>query len=307
MDRRHFLNTAATGAAALASAAALPNVLAADTAQWPIAIFEKVFEGLSYEELADAIHKIGAEGVEATIRPGGHIAPEVAEDEVPKMAEALAKHDKKILIAATGIKQADASSEKQLRILKQAGVTHYRMSHYHYDLAKPILPQLRDYTHMARGLAALNQEIGIQGLYQNHSGENSRRGYLGALGLDAAMMLAEINPDHIGIAFDTRHLRKDTGSSWETAAAALRPHVRSIYVKDGIWHGERGDQYKDVPLDEGFVNQGVFNTMRQGLAPMPLCIHMEWLGYRIFPKAEIPDAIAANRRDVQTLRNWLTN
>jgi sugar phosphate isomerase/epimerase len=218
------------------------------------------------------------------------------------MQAAMKKRGKRILIAATHIRRVDEPyTESLLRTLKSEGVTHYRMGHYTFDHAKPLMKQVRNYAAQAKDLAALNQDIGIQGLYQNHSGARN----LGALGWDAAMMLEGIDPKALGMAFDTRHLRMDTGSSWQTAVAVCHPHIRSIYVKDGIWHGERGDKYKDVALDSGFVNLKVFNTIRKGLAPMPLCIHMEWLGYRVFKKQEIPSAIEAHQRDIATLRRWM--
>lgn len=275
---------------------------------WPIAIFQKVFEGLSYQELAQAISQIGADGIEATIRKGGYIQPAKAADEVPKLVEALKAQGKRIVIAATSVARADdPESAKVLKVLKSVGITHYRMSHYEYDLSRPILAQVKNFAAQARELAALNAEVGIQGLYQNHSGSSVSKGYLGALGVDVAMMLDGIDPNWLGLAFDTRHLCKDTGSSWHTALAACKPHIRSIYVKDGSWIGPRGDQYKDVPLDTGFVNQTVFNEIRAGMSPVPLCIHMEWLGYRVFKKEEIPSAIDAHQRDIAALRRWLAS
>jgi hypothetical protein len=107
------------------------------------------------------------------------------------------------------------------------------------------------------------------------------------------------------MALDTRHLIKDTGSSWKTAVAACKPHLRSIYVKDGLWHGQRGDEYKDTALDTGFVNRTVFNEIRRDVNPVPMCIHMEWLGYRVFGKEEIPAAIEAHRKDLAVLRSWV--
>ncbi len=276
-------------------------------ASWPIAIFEKVFEGLNYEELAEAVAQTGADGIEATIRKGGHIEPAAAADEVPKMNAALAAKGKRILIAATSIARADdPDALGVLKTLKAAGITHYRMSHYQLKLGKPMLEQVRNFAAQARDLAVLNAEVGIQGLYQNHSGSSAAQGYLGALGWDAAMMLEGIDPKSLGLAFDTRHLCKDTGSSWHTAVAVCKPHIRSIYVKDGIWLGPRGDQYKDVPLDTGFVNKTVFNEIRSGLEPMPLCIHMEWLGYRVFKKHEIPSAVEAHQKDITALKQWLS-
>ena len=119
------------------------------------------------------------------------------------------------------------------------------------------------------------------------------------------MMLKGIDPEALGLALDTRHLMKDTGSSWRVAVEACRSFIRSIYVKDGIWYGPRGDQYKDVPLDTGFVNDAVFDYIREGLPPMPICIHMEHMGYRVFEKHEIPAAITAHQKDIAALRRWM--
>ena len=192
MKRRRFIRNGAF--AALATQ--VNFVKAANDSRWPIAIFEKVFEGLSYSELAQALAEIGADGVEATIRPGGHIEPKVAQAEVPKMQAALKAKGQRIVIAATHIRSVDEPTTRPLlETLVQNRVTHYRMGHYHYDLAKPLMPQLKQFAKQVAELAELNKELGIQGLYQNHSGSSSyKRGYVGALGWDAAMMLEGVDP-----------------------------------------------------------------------------------------------------------------
>lgn len=304
LTRRRFVQQLGFASAAAATGARCFGAAAAKRYEAPIAVFEKVFEALNYDELADALDQIGADGVEATIRPNGHIKPEAAAEEVPKMQAALGKRGKRIVIAATDVRRAEEPlAATLLKTLKANGVSVYRMGHYSFDLDRPLKPQLNDFAQQAKGLAALNKEIGIQGLYQNHSGGK----YVGALIWDAVRMLDGIEPDALGLALDTRHLIRDTGSSWKTALAACKPHIRAIYVKDGLWYGPRGDQYKDVPLDTGFVNASIFREIRRGLPPLPLCIHMEWLGYRVFPKHEIPDAIKAYQRDLAALRRWLAS
>jgi len=301
--RRQFVRQLALFSVAVQAGRTCLGAATADVGGSPIAVFEKVFEALNYDELAEALDQIGADGVEATICANGHIKPEAAADEIPKLQAALSKGGKRIVIAATDVRRADTpGTAALLRTLKANGITHYRMGHYYLDLDRPLKPQVADFAKQANDLAALNKEVGIQGLYQNHSGGK----YLGGLIWDAVYMLDGIAPDALGLALDTRHLIKDTGSSWRTALAACKPHIRSIYVKDGLWYGPRGDQYKDVPLDTGFVNASIFREIRRGLAPLPLCIHMEWLGYRVFPKHEIPDAIKAHQRDLAALRRWLT-
>lgn len=272
--------------------------------RWPIAVFEKVFEGLSYEELADAMVQIGADGVEATIRPGGHIAPEKAAEEVPKMQSAMRQRGKQIVIAATHISSVDDPfAEQLLQTFQALGISHYRLGYYRLDASKPLKPQVANYAAQARDLAAMNQEIGIQGLYQNHSGSR----YLGSLLWDLAYLLDDIDPNGIGIALDLRHMRADTGTSWKTAVQLARPHLRSIYVKDAVWRGPRSNELTDVPLDQGFVTDELFQHVRAGLSPMPLCLHVEHLGYRVFEKHEIPRAIEAHRQDIATLQRWMSS
>ncbi len=48
-----------------------------------------------------------------------------------------------------------------------------------------------------------------------------------------------------------------------------------------------------------------FKFLRHGLKPMPLSIHMEYLGYRVFEKPEMPAAIQAQQHDIQVLHKWL--
>lgn len=274
-------------------------------AEWPIAIFEKAFEGLTFAELADAVAATGADGVEATIRPGGHVEPEEAVEQLPRMVEALRSRGKRVIIAATDIHSVDQPhAETLLNTLKQNGVDHYRLGYYHLDLEKPVRPQLAQASARVRELAALNAEIGIQGLYQNHAG-GGRRAYVGSLGWDAAMLVQDVPPQHVALAIDTRHLRRDTGSSWRTALAICKPHLGAIYVKDGRWVGERNERYDDVPLGTGAVTKDTFDAIQKGLPPVPICLHVEWIGYRRFEQHEMSTAIEAHRRDVRTLRAWL--
>ena len=96
ISRRYFVQQLAlASAAATTGLRGLPAV-ASEQQDLPIAIFEKVFEALNYDELADAVAQIGADGVEATVRGNGHIKPEAAADEVPKMQAALQKRGKRI-------------------------------------------------------------------------------------------------------------------------------------------------------------------------------------------------------------------
>jgi len=270
-------------------------------AGYPIVVFEKPIQNLSYDVIGEELAKMGLQGIEATVRKGGHIDPKQAEAEVPKMVASLAKNGQKALIAATNVLEVNAETEKLLYILKANGIRHYRMDYYRYDLKKSPLAQLRENTAKLKDLAVMNKEIGVQSLYQIHSGHQ----YAGSLSWDAAIMFEKIDPDHAAVAFDLRHIRGETGNSFEMALANLRPHIRSIYVKDAIWGGERTNQLKNVPLDTGFVDKATFDMVREGLGVMPLSLHMEWGKSQLYPKDEVMEALKFIARDVKTLKSWL--
>jgi hypothetical protein len=297
MKRRHFL--AQSGLASVGGG--LVSAKKTKPPTWPIVVFEKPIQTLNYDRMGEELSKMGLQGIEATIRRGGHIDPKDAETDVPKMVASLAKNGQKAIIAASNVNAADEKSAEYLRLLKANGITKYRMDYYRYDLKKDLLPQVKEATAKLKDLESMNKEIGMQALYQIHAGAK----YAGSLAWDAAMMFKKVNPDYAAIAFDLRHVRVGTGLSFETALAAMRKHVRSIFVKDARWGGERSDKIKNVPLDTGIVNKKTFEAVKKGHSAMPLSLHMEWGESAIYPKEDVMEAVKNVARDAKVLKSWL--
>src|SRR5688572_26660184 len=108
--RRTFLkSSSATAAAALTSHLSLltsHSALAAD-AKGPseYCFFTKHLHGLSFDQIADIAADVGVQGIEAPIRPGGHVEPDRIEEDLPKLAEALKKRGLKLTIMTSGINE----------------------------------------------------------------------------------------------------------------------------------------------------------------------------------------------------------
>lgn len=296
--RRHFL--AQTGLASLGLARG-QSVEKKIGPQWPIVVFEKPMQTLAYDRMGEELAKMEVQGIEATIRRGGHIEPRRAAEEVPKMVAALAKNGQKALIAACNVGSTAKEDVEFLKILKAHGITRYRMDYFRYDLKKDLLPQLRDFTQKLREMNAMNEELGMQALYQIHAGAK----YAGSLGWDAAFMFEEANPAATAVAFDLRHIRSGSGLSWETVIALLEKHLGSVYVKDARWSGPRGRTLRNVPLDTGMVDQKSFQAVVAGQDPMPLSLHMEWGKAPVYPGDEVFEAVENIARDVRVLKSWL--
>ncbi len=275
---------------------------AADAAKWPVAIFTKGFQTQSYEQLAEAVVQIGADGIEAPLRRGGHIEPARIGEELPKMVEALARHDKRVLIATTDITAAGDETATVLKALRDNGVTHYRMGYYRYVDGESRLQQVRRFAEQAKELAALNEAIGVIGIYQNHAGDR----YLGHVIWDLAMLLEGIDSPSLGVALDIRHLRAEIGVSWRSMIELIRPHVLSVFAKNSVWANGQSPQIKNVPLDQGMADRQMFRSIWKGIAePAPLSVHVEYLGHDPFPPETTEELVAASQHDVSVLREWM--
>lgn len=269
---------------------------------WPpkknsVCVFTKPFNSLSFDQLADQVAELGVDGIEAPIRRGGHVAPRNIADELPKLVEALAKRDLEITILASDINDpTDPMTANTLQTAADLGIRRYRMKYFKYDLSKPVVEQLDHWKSVLRDLAAMNRDIGIQGIYQNHAGKNT----FGAPIWDLQYALNGINVEEIGVAYDIRHATVEGGQSWPISFNLIRPHIDTVYVKDFAWEGKK---VKNVPLGSGLIDPKFFAMLAKSNFSGPISLHQEYLDHN--QPSLVPDHLAAFKNDVNQLHSWL--
>ncbi|MEX1039529.1 MAG: sugar phosphate isomerase/epimerase family protein [Pirellulaceae bacterium] len=291
INRRQALQTTlGAGLAALTGS----HLMAEETDQRSkLVTFTKPLQSLSYDDLADRIAECGFEGIEAPVRSGGHIVPEDVEEELPKMVEALKKRDLTIEILTSSINSVDSpNAERTLQVAKELGIKQYRMAYYRYDLKKPIPRQLREFGAKLKDLVAMNQEIGIQGSYQNHSGDR----YVGAPLWDLYHIMREHPAEAIGSGFDIGHATIEGSKSWPIQWNLFQTHLASVYIKDFQWIE---GQPRWVPLGEGQLSGKFFESLRQSTFRGPITLHIEYGDHAVQPM------LANMKRDVATLKKLL--
>lgn len=298
VTRRRFLQQAGVACAV----GGLVNAQEAKESRedWPIILFEKPVQGLSYEEIADEVAKMGLRGLEATIRPTGHILPENAAKEIPGMMKALDAAGLDTVIAATRLIDATPETSDFLKILRDNGITKYRTEYFNYSRDGDPLAEMRGFRKRAQKLAELNARLGMEGIYQLHSGGRNS----GSLLWDMALILEGIDPKHFGLGFDLRHTKTDGGLSWEMTEKLARKHIRAIYVKDAKWGGDQSDKLVNAPLGTGFVTEKMFNRVRKNQSPMPISLHMEWGKHQLYPAETAREAWPLIRQDAEVLKKW---
>lgn len=298
--RRHFLGSALAGAASLATGAAAASAASAR----PICAFTKHLQGLSYADIAGIAAEAGLDGIEAPVRPGGHVEPARVKDELPRLVEALRAQNLELTILTSGINQVSAEqyTEDVLRTAKALGVKRFRMMYYKYDLKSPIEPQLAEWKPKIHDLVQLCDEIGIQPLLQNHSGKD----YFGAPIWDAWSLMKSYRPEQWGFALDTYHTTVEAGMSWPIDVSLISSHIQAVYFKDVQWLSP--GKADGVPLGTGMVNKDMAKTVLKGDFSGPISLHTEYMkGDAARDPQFVKDSLEAFKRDLKVLREWISS
>jgi len=260
MTRRQFIQAAATAPAFLALGAEKPF-------KQPVVIFSKLYQELklSFDESAAVTAEAGLDGIDCTVRPKGEIEPEKAADEMPRYAEALRKHKVKMMLLTTGINGVDSTNaETILRMAKKLGIHYYRLGFSKQEPVASVKPRLKE-------LAALNKQIGVCAIFQNHSQGKSKTPYTGGDLNQMLEIMQALPPEQMGVAFDLGHALATHGNEWSKHFEALKPWIKIAYIKD----------YK---IGTGFVGYGegdfgqtdYFHRLRAMNYRAPLSMHIEY-------------------------------
>lgn len=298
--RRDFLKVGTVaGAASLLPSFTSTAVAAVPSGPSEYCFFTKHLHGLSFDQIADIAADVGVQGIEAPIRPGGHVEPERIEEDLPKLAEALKKRGLGITIMTSGINEVSAAqnTEKVLRTAKANGVQRYRMNYNKYDLSKPIWPQLDEWRAKFKDLIALSKEIGIQPLYQNHSGKD----YLGAPVWDVFQLMQDYPAKDWSFAFDIFHATVEGSLSWPLELNLVRERIGAAYFKNFKWGAKKAE---GCPLGEGVVDKSYVTMLKKlgynGIASL----HVEYLKGSVKDAAYLEEAVKATKRDFAVLKEW---
>jgi sugar phosphate isomerase/epimerase len=297
LSRRQFLKHSAIATAAATLLPAAVTAAAPDkTGPWKFCAFEKPLTFLSFDELADLMAELGFDGIEAAVRPGGHVLPERVEEDLPKFVEALKKRGLEITILTSGIDSVDqAHTEKVLRTAAKLGIKRYRMLWWKYDLKQPVWRQVEALRPVLKELVALNRDAGISGLYQNHAGADM----FGASLWDIYALIKDYAPNDIGLAYDIRHAQVEAGLSWPAQFHLVKSHVTAVCVKDFAWDEAN---VKSVPLGTGRVDKKIISLIKEAKFAGPMSVHVEYSTSDDKDKNVLGEAF---RKDFETLRAWL--
>lgn len=287
--------------AVLAGAAALLATPASARPKLKVSIFSKHLHFVEGPELAKAAAELGFDGVDLTVRKGGHIAPERVKETLPSVVKTMRGHGLDVPMVTTEIVDADTPyAEDIVRTAAELGIRHYRFGGFKYTADQPIAAQIEGFKPRLEKLAKLNAKYQATAMYHTHSGV----GLVGAPIWDLYILMKDIDPKLVGMNYDIGHATIEGGlggwiASWRVAGA----HVRGIAVKDFVWAKDQRGRWREqwCPIGEGMVHWAEWLPMVAASDfNGPLQVHFEYP----LPQ-DRPGIYAAYRKDLDALRGFL--
>jgi len=262
-------------------------------------LFSKHLPELNWGDLGRAVKDAGFEGVDLTVRPGGHVLPERAADDLPRAIEALTAQGVKVPMITTDLTSANAPAARPiLQAAAKAGVRYFKTGYWRYSSSPDVRAQVAAAGTALEGLAALAREYGIEMGFHNH------QAYIGAALWDIAPHIDRLDARWAGYYFDPRHaVAEGGGGAWKAATHLVASRLKMVAVKDCRWvKSAKGWAIENCPLGEGQVDWTfVGRVLGDAQFAGPISVHLE---YEIPPGTT--HTLDAAKRDLAVARRFLT-
>jgi sugar phosphate isomerase/epimerase len=252
--------------------------------------------------LAAAVKSLGFTGIDLTVRPGGHVAPERAAEDLPRFLKAVRDEGVAVPMITTALVSSSEPTARPILATAGAhGVALFKPGYYRYafaDVRKELADTARGAARAGRTGRAVRRRARLPQPRRVRRRRSVGRGSV----LDA------LPPRWAGYYFDVRHAVVEGGDGgWRSALSAVAPRLKMIAVKDFFWEkGPRGWQQRNCPLGEGMVDWKAFYAAiaRSGFAG-PVSLHLEYEIAGATAAAKEEATLAAAARDLAVLKAGL--
>lgn len=267
MHRRHFLT--ALGTAPLAAQTVTPAV------RPTLCIFSKHLAQFDWKQAGVRAREMGFEGVDLTVRPGGHVLPERVAEDLPLAVQAIRDAGLSVPMITTGLTSlADPAARPTIDTMRRLGIPYLKPGYWRYSAEKSALQSIAEARLGFRGLSALARRAGVTLGLHNHSGA-----YVGAGFWEYREMLMEADPGFAGYYFDPAHATLEGGVGvWRVSLELATPRLKMVAAKDAVWERQNGRwRPKWLPLGEGMVDWKVcFEQFAKARFTGPISLHVEY-------------------------------
>ena len=273
-------------------------------------LFTDNLSDLSFEEVCREIKKVDFEGVDLTLRPGGHVLPENAEMGLSAAHATADRLDVTIPMASTAITDVDSPhAEDIVASCAHYGVRRIKLGYWRYEPFGTIQKQLDEARKKLERIVPLTKKYKIMPCVHVHSGDILANG-----GAVLYLLLKDFSPDDVGAYVDPMHMTVEGGSyGWEMGLDLLIPWVSLVGIKNFRWQqvkrneqGQMEFRTQYVPLADGQANLSRFmQRLREIKYDGVVSLHSEYKGRSSFRVLNTQELLAQSGKDLQFLKSLI--
>ncbi len=242
-DRREFLGHVAAvglGATIAGNAATVNGATANASAKTDqFCAFTESFQDWPIPKVCERFRDIGLDGLDLTVRPGGHIEPTDAVSTLPSAAKAAKENGVAILMLSTAITDDSKLSEQILATAADAGIDRVKLGYFRYSAFGKLMAELDEARRQLERIARLGEKHKILPCVHIHSGPT-----IPGNGPLAYLLLREFSTKEIGAYADPMHMTIEGGNDgWRQGLDLLTPWIAISSLKNAAWHKKGRDEH----------------------------------------------------------------
>jgi len=270
-------------------------------------MFSKPLQTMSIAEAGRVIRDLGFEGVDLTVRPGGHVLPEDVRDSLPVAVRTLADLGLQVPLITTAITAADEPYAADIfKAAAEAGVPEIKLGYWRYQGFGTFRQAMDAIARQLDGIEELARRTGVRANIHTHSGD-----FMSASPFIVWYWIKDRDPAAIGAYVDAGHIVVEGGvSTWKMALDLLRDRITLLAVKDMGWQqvedsslGKKRWVARVMPLDQGVVPwPEVFTCLREIGFDGWVSVHSEYRGSHSWRDLTVEELIEQTRKDLRYLR-----
>jgi sugar phosphate isomerase/epimerase len=272
-------------------------------------LFTDNLADLTVEQACSAAMAAGFDGLDLTLRPGGHVLPENVEVGLSRAKRYADASGIAIPMVSTAVRDIDCPhTEAVFAAAAHYGARLVKLGYWEYRPFGTLASQVNEARAKLTRLIALGRKYHILPCVHCHSGR-----FIASGGPMLYLVLKGFQPGEVGAYVDPMHMTIEGGrAGWEMGLDLVAPWIALVGVKNFRWlpaerdpHGQQRWRWEYCPLADGMAPLPEFFAYLQRLKyDGTISFHSEYKGetsFRRLTTTELLDQSAADLRYLKGL------
>jgi len=266
-------------------------------------LFTDNLADLSIPQACAAAKDAGFNGLDLTLRPGGHVRPENAEMGLSAARQAADAADMTIPMVSTALTDTDSPhAEAIFAAAAHYGARRLKLGYWEYRPFGTLANQISEARAKLQRLAQLGRKYHVLPCVHCHSGR-----FLAAGGPMLYLILRDFDPAEVGAYVDPMHMTIEGGrAGWEMGLDLVAPWLALVGVKNFRWlpegrdgSGQQRFRWEYCPLADGQAPlPEFFACLRQLKYDGIVSLHSEYKGETSFRRLTTSELLKQSAADL---------